>query len=382
MSTLPDFDPGFSTPAMGELWSSGTRIRRWCDAEAALARATASAGLIPRQSAALIERACASLEVDAAALLAAGWTAGTPIVTLLEQLRPSLPEAARAHLHFGATSQDIVDTGTALQLRDAFGELTRLLASTADGLAALIEKHPRDVVVGRTLMQPAVPMRFAWRVACWLDPLLDVLDAIAATVARVPVQLGGPVGDLTAFGDAAPRVVEAFASDLGLAVPAVTWHTSRGPIVESTTLAVRVAGVAEKIASDLVLLSQREIAEIALPSGGSSSMPHKKNAFVAIRAVAAARACRGVASTVVFASPHELERAAGSFQAEWFAVPLAFQTAGAAAEATRHAVTHLTFDAKRALENLEGATLLEPTGADRLVARVVERHRRSREARR
>jgi 3-carboxy-cis,cis-muconate cycloisomerase len=132
------------------------------------------------------------------------------------------------------------------------------------------------------------------------------------------------------------------------------------------------------VASDLLLLSQHEIGELRLPAGGSSSMPHKKNAMVAVRALAAARACHGVASVVTGAPPHELERAAGSWQSEWFALPMVFHTAAAALDSTREAVSAMEFDARRAAENLGGVSLPNPAQADRLVALVVERHRRLR----
>jgi len=373
MQKLPDFDPGFSTPRMTELWSGEAKIRRWCEAETALAHAAASVGLIPQESATAIEASCVSLAIEPAFLLDAGWTAGTPILVLLTILRQTLPPGTAQHLHFGATSQDIIDTGSMLQARDSLVELGRLLEAMADGLASAIEKHPHDFIIGRTLMQPALPTRFAWRVAGWLDPVLDVLEQIAA--ARLPVQLGGPVGDLAPFGESASKVVDAFATRLGLSSPHIPWHADRRPIVSSVALADRAASVAEKIAADLILLSQKELAELRIPAGGSSSMPHKQNAMLAVHAVAAARACHGVSSIVLQAPPHELERAAGSWQAEWFALPLAFQASGAALDATRRAVCNMVFDAKRALANIDGASLPDPSAADRLVLRVVERYR-------
>ena len=277
-------------------------------------------------------------------------------------------------MHFGATTQDIVDTAAVLQIRDAFGELLRTLLAVTDDLAGSIEKHRADSVMGRTLLQPALPIRLAWRLACWLDPAVEVVDAIVLARGRLPLQLGGPVGDLSSFRGRGERVVQALASRLGLAVPTIPWHADRRPIASSVTLASRAAGVCEKIATDLLLLSQREIAEVELPAGGSSSMAHKRNAIGAVRAVAAARACRGVASIVTCAPAHELERAAGSWHAEWFAVPLVFHVAGAAVEATSESVAGAVFDASRASEHLRGATLPDATDVERLVDRVLSRY--------
>ncbi len=367
---------------MTAIWSAGARVRRFCDAEAALARAARDVGLIPAESATAIDAACANLKVEPVSLLDEGWALGTPILALLAHLGPLLAARDAQNLHFGATSQDIIDTAAVLQIRDAFGEIANLQEGLADGLAACIEKYAHDWVMGRTLMQPALPTRFAWRVACWLDAVLELNDDVATLVAHLPVQLGGPVGDLSTFGGKGTDTVVAFARQLGLAVPSIPWHTDRRPIVSSVALAQRAASAAEKIATDLVLLSQGEVGEIRIPAGGSSSMPHKKNAMLAVRAVAAARACRGVGSVILHAPSHELERAAGSWHAEWFAVPLVFHTAGASLSAAREAVSRLEFDAERASSNLDGAVLPSPSDADRLVGRVVERHRLQREQRR
>ena len=373
-----DFDPGFSTETARGIWSSEARVRRFCEVEVALAHACAETGLIPQRAADDIERAVTQLPLDASALLAEGWQSGTPIVVLLRHLRDAVGPAAAAFLHFGATSQDIIDTATMLQGREALTDLASTLEAVSDALAAMIERHPRDWVIGRTLMQPAVPMRFAFRLARWLEPVLEHLETIRAAVAALPVQLGGPVGDLFTFADRAPAVVEAFAGRLGLAVPTISWHTDRRPIRALASAGATSATIAAAVASDLLLLSQREIGEIRLPAGGSSSMPHKKNAMVAVRALAAARACHGVSGILAGAPPHELERAAGSWQSEWFALPMVFHTAAAALEALREAVLAMEFNAERAAENLGGASLPNPAEADRLVALVVERHRRLR----
>jgi 3-carboxy-cis,cis-muconate cycloisomerase len=378
MNARPDFDPGFSTAAMQSIWSAESRVRRFCDVEAALARATASARLIPESAARAVENACATLDLDAVRLLDEGWSAGSPVIVLLAQLRTRLDAADASFLHYGATSQDVIDTATMLQTRDALGVLAAFIRELADGLASLIERHPADWVMARTLMRPALPVRFALRVARWLEPMLESLEALDAARAHLPVQLGGPVGDLASFADAADAVVNAFAHDLGLSVPRIPWHTDRGPVRTTLSLVERAVSSAATIAADLVLLSQPELGEIRLPGGGSSSMPHKENPISAVRTLAAAQACHRVAAIVTGAPPHELERAAGSLQAEWFAVPLVFQTASAALSSVRSAVSALTFDPERATKNLGGATLPDPRAADRLVARVVERHRRLR----
>jgi 3-carboxy-cis,cis-muconate cycloisomerase len=184
------------------------------------------------------------------------------------------------------------------------------------------------------------------------------------------------VGDLTPFGDCFDTVVHALAEELRLAAPPIPWHTDRGPVLRVTNLVERTVTASARIAADLMLLAQPEIGEVQLPSGGSSSMPHKRNPMLAVRALAAARACHGVATVITGAPPHELERAAGSWHAEWFAVPLVFHTASAVLSATRDAVFGVTFNATRALTNIPTATYRDFSGSDRLVARVLERRLR------
>lgn len=369
-----DFDPGFSTEASRRIWSAEARVRRFCEVEVALAHACAEVGLFPATAALEIERVAAALSVDAPKLLAEGWHTGTPIVALLRHLRAALGPSEAPCLHFGATSQDIIDTATMLQGRDALADLAGALESIADALASTMERHPRDWIIGRTLMQPAVPMRFALRVARWLEPVLEHLAAIRSAATALPVQLGGPVGDLSTFGERGAAVVEALARRLGLAVPRLPWHADRRAVAALASHGERCAAIAATLACDLLLLAQREVGEIRLPTGGSSSMPHKKNPLVAVRALAAARACHGVAGIVTGAPPHELERAAGSWQSEWFALPMVFHTAAAALEAGRDAASGMEFDAERARKNLAGAALPNSIEADRLVAAVLERH--------
>jgi 3-carboxy-cis,cis-muconate cycloisomerase len=379
VSELPDFDPGFSTARMREIWCAGARVARFGEVEAALAHAAAEAGAIPAAAASAIATACTRVNEAPGSILAEGWNAGTPVLTFLEHVRRSLPPEHAPFLHFGATTQDIVDTAQVLQIRGAFDELSGSLLAIAGHLVASIEKHAGDLVVGRTLLQPALPILLSWRLACWLEPVVALAEDIDGSRPRLPVQLGGPVGDLSSFRGGGERVLAAFARQLALSVPAMPWHTERRPIVESVAIAARAAGVAEKIAADLLLLSQREIAEVALPTGSSSSMAHKKNAIGAVRAVAAARACRGVAHIVTGAPAHELERAAGSWHAEWFAVPLAFHGAGAALEAVSTCLAGAVFDAKRAAENLGEHAAPDTADAGRLVARVIGRYEKLRD---
>jgi 3-carboxy-cis,cis-muconate cycloisomerase len=185
------------------------------------------------------------------------------------------------------------------------------------------------------------------------------------------VQLGGPAGDLAAYGGAAPRVVEAFAGRLALRVPDLPWHTDRTPITAVVAAVAGTARTAATIAEDLALLAQAEVGEVRMRPGGSSSMAGKRNPIDAVRALAAADACAGLAATVTGARPHELERAAGAWHTEWFAVPLVMQTAGAAVAAVGEAVAGAELDQARAAANLGAAGPPDTTAAQMLIQRVL-----------
>lgn len=189
------------------------------------------------------------------------------------------------------------------------------------------------------------------------------------------MQLGGPVGDGSPFGKAATTVVHAFAQELSLSAPASAWHSDRRPVLAAAALVDQIARHAATIAAALVVLSQSEIGEVRLPAGRSSSMPHKANAICAVHALAAARCCHGVMTILTGAHPHELERAAGSWHTEWFALPLVFHTASAALEAITDGVSKLVFDGARAEANLGGVSPSPTPHADEAVNAAVARYR-------
>jgi len=366
------FDPGFSTAAMTRLFSAGARVSAMCNFEAALAGAQADAGLIPARAAAEIEDVCAAPVADAESLLAAGWVTGTPVAALLESLRADLSPEAGGAIHCGATTQDVVDSALMTQIRDGLDLLDAGIVKVAAALRFLAAEHRLTPMVGRTFLQHAEPTTFGLRAALWLEPLLRQLAGLRGRRASLPVQLGGPVGNRTALGEQAAVVTAGVAKRLGLVVPVVPWHTDRSHLLEVVTLVDRVAGSAGKIGADLVQLSQSEVGEIRTRSGKSSSMPGKRNPIDSIRAVAAAQACGAVARVVTAAPPHQLERGVGSWHAEWFAVPLVFQTAGAAVEAIGLAAGSIEVDEARMAANLGVAAepaMLAAAGA--LVDRVL-----------
>ncbi len=352
MSDATGFDPGFSTTAMTRTFSAAARVRAMCAFEAALAGAAADVGLIPGDVAAEIERVCLEPVADAEPLLAAGWEAGTPVVVLLERLRAGLsPDAARS-IHRGATTQDVVDSALMAQVGAGLELLAAGVQRVAVALRSLAREHRETPMMGRTFFQHAQPTTFGLRAAFWLEPLVRHLAELRATAGSLPLQLGGPVGNQAELGEHATEVAAGVAARLGLVVPAVPWHTDRSRLAEVISLTVRIASSAAKIGSDVAHLARTETGEIRTRSGTSSSMPGKRNPIDAIRAVAAAQACAAVAQIVTAAPPHELERGVGAWHAEWFAVPLVFQTAAAAVESAGAVAGSIEVDGARMAASL------------------------------
>ncbi len=328
----PSFDPGFSTPAMTAVWLGEARVAAMLDVEQAIAAAQTEAGLIPQDDfmaiTAAIHQVAARLDAPLAAqILAAGWAAGTPVIPLLAAIREHEP---LEFLHHRVTTQDIVDSAMMVQVSRALRVLDDLAHRAATMLANAAGVDGDRPVMARTLLQPAVPTTVARRVQSWIDPFVRRRAELAAAGAALPVQLGGPIGDRAGIdGD----VVAGVARRLGLIAVSYAWHTDRAPISEVVALVERTVSWAAKIAHDVVLLSQPEIGEVQVRTGGSSVMAHKRNPIDAVRALAAADACHGAASIITSARPHEFERAAGSWHAEWFAIPVVFHTAAAVLDA-------------------------------------------------
>lgn len=289
--------------------------------EAALARASAKSGLLPPEDAEAIARACASAKFDARTLGLQARTAGSLVVPFLEQLRKQTGAAAR-HLHAGATSQDVVDTAVVLCAGAAGSRILLLSRALGDALAELARRHAGTRCMARTLLQPALPVTFGWRVAAWLTTLARAHDGFARALhAASVVQFGGPEGTLSSFGAKAQAVEAALASELRLQVPPTSWHSARDGFARLGAEAAILGGAAAKIARDVALLMQPEIGELAEPAapgrGGSSSMPHKRNPAGCLLALEASHRAPGLVSTLLASLTPELERGLGQWQSQW-----------------------------------------------------------------
>ena len=361
--TGSSIDPGFTTEAMARIWSNAGRVAAIIRVEASLARAQAVCGVIEAAVAVEIGRACSALSFDADAVLGEGWEVGTPVGVLVDRLRATVDPATARAIHLGATSQDIVDTAAVVLIDESLGELADGLVGVGDELASRAETHRGTLTIGRTFRQHAVPTTFGMRCAQWLVSVSADLERVRTTRSRLPVQLGGPAGTGVGLGPDSSAVVEAFASELALVVPTLPWHADRTPISLAIEAARSVAVTSGKVASDLVDLAQTEVAEVAVRSGRSSAMAGKRNPIDAIRTLAAEQVCTALTAA---GRPHSLDRAAGPWHAEWFFVPMVFQTAGAALEAVSRALTSLTVDtetmAGRVADHVDAETVVEATG--------------------
>lgn len=374
MTAMPTFDPGFSTPEMTAIFSPERRVESMLSVEAALARAQASLGIIPSDVARRIEEACSSATVDGVELALAGWESGTPLIPLLADLRSRLDDEAASWLHHGATTQDIVDTGAILQMRDGLAAVSRCLSRAGANLKPLLETHRHTPIAGRTFLQPGAATSFGLIAAGWFANLDDHRHSLDDIRASLPVQLGGPVGDLAAFGARGPEMMAELARELGLVAPRLPWHANRTPIVTVIAELDATATALAKIAGDVILLAG--YGELRTRPGRSSSMPQKANPIDAVHAVAAAVACSGAASVVTPGHGHELQRAAGRWHAEWWAIPMTFHCLAAATAALERCVESIEVDADRMMENLDGAGLdgVVPDSAAALIDGALGRH--------
>lgn len=334
------------------------RVHRMVEVEAALAHAQADVGLLPPEVADAVVAACDPSRLDLDALAAASATAASPVIPLLRALTEGAAPAVGSWLHHGATSQDVLDTATVLQVRDALEVLEAHLHGAATRCATLAAAHADTVLPGRTLGQQAVPVTFGLVAARWLGALQRRLEQLRWVRRRVlVVQLGGAAGTGAVWGSETSRLVTAFAGRLGLDAPVLPWHAERDRVAELAGALAAASSTIGGVASQLVLRAQTELGEVREhpgPGPGSSAMPHKANPVHATAARAAARVARGEAWTLVeAAAEHEFERAAGAWQAEWVALPsLLAHTAGAARRLVL-ALDAVDVDASRSRANLD-----------------------------
>ena len=348
----------FSTPSMSTTFSLEAHVQGMLTFEAALAHAEAYVGVIPQEAAKVIEASCKVELFDVATLYREAALAGTPAIPLIRMLTAHIEGDAQKFVHWGATSQDTIDTALMLQIREGLDLLLDGLHEVCAVCAILADHHRQTLMVGRTLLQQALPITFGLKAARWLTSTLRQIRMLHGhRMHTLALQLGGATGTLASLGEKGIRVVELLAEELELPAPDLPWHTERDRITTITTTLGIVAGTMAKIAEDLVLLAQTEVGEVsegtAPGKGGSSAMPQKHNPVDATAAIASARLAIGMVPVILAAMMQEHERAIGGWQAEWAAIPSIFRFTASAVEHVQHAIRDLQVDALRMSANLD-----------------------------
>lgn len=362
--------PFFASAKMRTLLSDTNTLQRMLDVEAALAAAEASARVIPRAAVAPIAAACAAKRYDAAAIGAAAANAGNVAIPLVKALTAEVAkrnkDAAR-FVHWGATSQDIIDTATVLTLREAAALLDRDLLRAIKGFVALAKKHRSTVMAGRTWLQQALPTTFGLKAAEYAASLSRARIRIGEAVFDASVlQFGGAAGTLAALGTRGGAVARALGKELALAVPPAPWHAHNDRIANAASAIAIAIGECGKIARDVSLLMQTEIAEVFEPAGagrgGSSTMPQKRNPVLSAQILTAANIAPNLVSSLLAGLVQEQERGLGGWQASWLTLPQLLLIASGAFERTAELAGGLEVDKARMRANLDlsnGAVMAE-----------------------
>lgn len=355
------FDVYFTRAEMRQVFSDNGRLQGMLDFEAALARAEARCGVIPQSAVSSIEAACNAELYDPVALAQAIATAGNSAIPLAKALGKRIVEQdpeAEKYVHLGATSQDAMDTGLVLQLRQAIGLLEGELASLGGALAQQAERHAGTTMAGRTWLQHATPVTLGMKIAGWLGAVNRHRQRLVEIKPRLLcLQFGGASGSLAALGEQAWPVSQALAGELKLNLPEQPWHTQRDRLVEFASLLGMIAGSLGKLGRDLSLLMQTDVGEVFEPSapgkGGSSTMPHKRNPVGSAVMISAAVRAPGLVATMLSAMPQEHERSLGLWHAEWETLPELCCLVSGSLQQALLAITDLEVDAERMAGNLE-----------------------------
>jgi len=360
--------------------SSQAWLRAMLDCEVALAEVLASQGAIPQDACEAITAVCAEGAPDLAMVAAGAAASAMPAIPVVDWIREQVGAGYAAFVHVGATSQDILDTAAMLVAKRALRPLLADVRGAADVAAALADAHRATAMVGRTLLQQALPTTFGLRAAGWLNGI-DEAGARLAVIAgtRLAVQMGGPVGSRP------PAVAAQVATALELAEPTLPWQAIRVRVGELAGALGVLAGVLAKIARDVTLLASDEVGEVferGTPGrGGSSSMAHKRNPVAAISVLACTTRVPGLVATLLAAMVQEHERAAGTWQAEWGTLTDLLRLVGSATAWARESLERLEPVPSRMQGNLDrladagvaeaAAPLRHVEGANELIDRAL-----------
>jgi 3-carboxy-cis,cis-muconate cycloisomerase len=351
------YAPLFSDPNIAPIFSDDQFVRYLLEVEAALTTAQGKLGVIPADVAEQIVLKAATIHVNFEQLQTGMEQAGLPIIDLVRQLREQVGGEAASYVHWGATTQDIMDTALVLQIRAALDILEKSLLSVIKNLVRLAGQHRATLMAGRTHSQQALPIPFGLKVAGWLAPLLRHRQRLIELKPRLlVVQFGGAAGTLASLGEGGIAVQEALAAELKLNTPALPWHTQRDALAELAGWLSLVSGSLAKMAQDIILLAQTEVNEVResadLARGGSSTMPQKSNPIISEFIIAAARANASLLASMHQALVQEHERATHGWQLEWLALPQMFALTSTALNKALFLSENLVVNEARMRENV------------------------------
>jgi 3-carboxy-cis,cis-muconate cycloisomerase len=351
------FRDAFGTPRMREVFSDFSLISRYVEVEIALAKAEARCGVIPADAADEITKRADASTLNFDRLRRETDVVGYPILPLVHQLAEQCGEAGR-YVHWGATTQDIMDTGVILQVRDGLAIIEEDIAALRGILADLSRRYRDTPMAGRTHLQQALPVTFGYKTAIWLAMFDRHAERLAQLKPRVLVgQFGGAAGTLASLGDKGFDVQQALCEQLGLGVPVSTWHVARDGLAEVVNFFGLVTGSLGKIALDIMIMASTEFAELYEPfvkgRGASSTMPQKRNPISSELILAACKAVRQHAGLMLDAMVQDFERATGPWHAEWMAIPESFVLTAGSLHQARFALGGLIVDENKMAENLE-----------------------------
>jgi 3-carboxy-cis,cis-muconate cycloisomerase len=351
------FRDAFGTPAMREVFSDHALVGRYIEVEIALAKAEAKCGVIPPEAAAAIAKHPGISALDFDLLRQETDNVGYPILPLVHQMSKQCGEAGR-FVHWGATTQDIMDTAVVLQLRDALRLLAQDIAELRRILADLSRRYRDTPMAGRTHLQQALPVTFGYKTAIWLAMFDRHAERLAQLKPRVLVgSFAGAAGTLASLGEKGFEVQQALCEELGLGVPVSTWHVARDGFAEAVNFLALVTGSLGKIALDIMIMASTEFAEVYEPfvkgRGASSTMPQKRNPISSELMLAASKAVRQHAGLMLDAAIQDFERATGPWHAEWIAIPESFVLTAGALHQAKFALGGLIVDEAQMAKNLD-----------------------------
>ncbi len=355
---IPLYTDIFESLEMRDIFSDKHTVQTFLDIEKTLANVQGELDIIPKEAAELIQEICIIENIDIEKYRKEISHVGFPIVPLINQLVAKANNNLVEYIHFGATTQDVMDTTVVLQIKAAFEIIERDLDTLIKRLPITAKEHINTIMAGRSQLQQALPITFGYKVATWLSSIKRHKQRLTEIKQRVLVlQFGGAVGTLASLKEHGFKVQTALGAALGLKIPEIAWHTSRDSLVETVSFLGLITGSLAKMATDILLMSQTEVGELSEPSapgrGESSTMPQKKNPIFSQKIIVSAKIVKQQVAGMMEAMVQDHERASGPWAQEWLIIPEVFKHAGGALFYAKKLLDGLVVHKDRMLQNLQ-----------------------------